>query len=227
MLVGVVFSTRPEDSCIPLMEANITKFLKVKRNVKHIPPLSLLQEQGELERPEDHVTIALHTIDYLSGDNTKRPALSLPPITEADIATPSNEIGMAASDVSITFWQEMKDPKTNSSYYWNPSTNNVSWTLPANGVLTNEASERSDEIQDPEKSEILFPEKSEGIEILGPEKSEGIEILVPEKSEESTSQFSTSSCANSVISVGDYSNSKDEVPNGSTEEHDTKEVCQY
>ena len=27
--VGVVFSTRPEDSCIPLMEANIAKFYKV------------------------------------------------------------------------------------------------------------------------------------------------------------------------------------------------------
>lgn len=60
---------------------------------------------------------------------------------------------MASSDAPITFWQEVKDPKTSHPYYWNPSTNEVSWTLPTNGVLTSEASQRSDEIHDPEAEE--------------------------------------------------------------------------
>ena len=60
---------------------------------------------------------------------------------------------MTSSDAPITFWQEVKDPKTSHPYYWNPSTNEVSWTLPANGVLTSEASQRSDEIHDPEAEE--------------------------------------------------------------------------
>ena len=38
----------------------------------------------------------------------------------------------------VTFWQEVMDPNTNHVYYWNPDTNEVSWTLPANGVISNE-----------------------------------------------------------------------------------------
>lgn len=80
-------------------------------------------------------------IDYLSADNPQQPPLIPPPPLPSDM---SNE------EVTVSFWQEVKDPKTNHSYYWNPSTNEVSWTLPNNAVLTSEASERSDEIQDPE-----------------------------------------------------------------------------
>ena len=60
---------------------------------------------------------------------------------------------MTSNDAPITFWQEVKDPKTSHTYYWNPSTNAVSWTLPSNGVLTSEAAQRSDEIQDPERED--------------------------------------------------------------------------
>ena len=39
---------------------------------------------------------------------------------------------------TVSFWQAVVDSKTNSSYYWNPATNEVSWTLPPNSVITNE-----------------------------------------------------------------------------------------
>ncbi len=32
----------------------------------------------------------------------------------------------------------MVDPNTNHAYYWNPATNEVSWTLPENGVINDE-----------------------------------------------------------------------------------------
>lgn len=38
--------------------------------------------------------------------------------------------------VDITFWQEVVDPKTNHAYFWNPKTNEVSWTLPEGGVIS-------------------------------------------------------------------------------------------
>ena len=38
----------------------------------------------------------------------------------------------------MTFWQEVMDANTNHVYYWNPETNEVTWTLPANGVIANE-----------------------------------------------------------------------------------------
>ena len=109
-----------------------------------------VQEKGELENVEDHLTVALHLGDYLKTSH--QPSL-LPPIS----STGSDEMdttGTAPAEISVTFWQEVKDPKTNHPYYWNPSTNEVSWTLPENAVLTSEASERSDEIHDPEREEL-------------------------------------------------------------------------
>ena len=115
-----------------------------------------MKEQGQLDNPEDHVTVALHVIDYLAGDS-KRPSLvsTIPPVaaTGSFNTEEDNPQIMTSNDAPITFWQEVKDPKTSHAYYWNPSTNAVSWTLPSNGVLTSEAAERSNEIQDPEKEE--------------------------------------------------------------------------
>ena len=42
------------------------------------------------------------------------------------------------SQPEVTFWQEVMDANTNHVYYWNPETNEVTWTLPANGVIANE-----------------------------------------------------------------------------------------
>ena len=41
-----------------------------------------------------------------------------------------------SKEAEITFWQEVVDPNTNHSYYWNPQTNEVTWTLPENGVIS-------------------------------------------------------------------------------------------
>ena len=43
---------------------------------------------------------------------------------------------MATTEQEVTFWQQLTDPKTNHTYYWNPTTNEVSWTLPSYGVIT-------------------------------------------------------------------------------------------
>ena len=45
----------------------------------------------------------------------------------------------------ITFWQEVVDPNTNHAYYWNPLTNEVAWTLPENGVISEDARQMSTE----------------------------------------------------------------------------------
>jgi hypothetical protein len=107
-----------------------------------------------IEKAEDHVTVALHIIDYLSSDDNK--SQSTPFIPPASSSFTPDQFNMAATvtsgieEIPITFWQEVKDPKTNHVYYWNTVTNETSWTLPPNAVLTSEAAERSDEIQDPE-----------------------------------------------------------------------------
>lgn len=44
----------------------------------------------------------------------------------------------AVDTTTISFWQAVVDAKTNRSYYWNPATNEVSWTLPPNSVISNE-----------------------------------------------------------------------------------------
>lgn len=38
----------------------------------------------------------------------------------------------------VTFWQKVVDPNTNHTYYWNTTTNEVSWTLPDYAVIVNE-----------------------------------------------------------------------------------------
>ena len=38
--------------------------------------------------------------------------------------------------VQPSFWQQVMDPNTNHPYYWNPSTNEVLWSLPEGGVIT-------------------------------------------------------------------------------------------
>ena len=49
------------------------------------------------------------------------------------------------SQIEVTFWQEVMDPNTNHAYYWNPETNEVTWTLPANGVISNEVAGDTDD----------------------------------------------------------------------------------
>lgn len=39
----------------------------------------------------------------------------------------------------LTFWRQITDDKTNNVYYWNPKTNKVSWVLPNNGVIADDA----------------------------------------------------------------------------------------
>lgn len=58
---------------------------------------------------------------------------TVPPPKQQPSAPPPDE-----SQLEVTFWQEVMDPNTNHVYYWNPETNEVTWTLPANGVISNE-----------------------------------------------------------------------------------------
>ena len=51
---------------------------------------------------------------------------------------PSSVNESSPNQPEVTFWQEVMDANTNHVYYWNPDTNEVTWTLPANGVITNE-----------------------------------------------------------------------------------------
>lgn len=51
--------------------------------------------------------------------------------------TTSGGSNKSSAETPITFWQEVTDPKTKHSYYWNPATNEVNWTLPANAVISN------------------------------------------------------------------------------------------
>lgn len=59
----------------------------------------------------------------------------------------------SSTEVPVTFWHEVKDVKSNNTYYWHPESNRTSWTLPENAVITSEASERSEKITDPENEE--------------------------------------------------------------------------
>ena len=53
---------------------------------------------------------------------------------KASSQTPSSD----HSHLEVTFWQEVTDPNTNHVYYWNQESNQVSWTLPPNGVIAND-----------------------------------------------------------------------------------------
>ena len=55
------------------------------------------------------------------------------------------EKGEKSEEREITFWQEVVDPNTNHAYYWNPLTNEVAWTLPENGVISEDAQKTSTE----------------------------------------------------------------------------------
>lgn len=59
---------------------------------------------------------------------------------EGKTASDSSQVQSLAeeSQPEVTFWQEVMDANTNHVYYWNPETNEVTWTLPANGVIANE-----------------------------------------------------------------------------------------
>ena len=43
-----------------------------------------------------------------------------------------------SAEEGITFWKQLTDPNTNHAYYWSPKTNQVTWTLPNNGVIADE-----------------------------------------------------------------------------------------
>ena len=69
----------------------------------------------------------------------------IPPqsLQQADTAMAATSASTAAAATSnsdaapVTFWQEVDDPKTHRSYYWNPTTNEVNWNLPPNAVISN------------------------------------------------------------------------------------------
>ena len=65
----------------------------------------------------------------------------------------------ASTEAQVTFWQEVTDPKYKRSYYWNPSNNEVSWTLPANAVIMNDS-------DNPDKLAVLDSEGEKGSEEL-------------------------------------------------------------
>ena len=81
---------------------------------------------------------------YLPANHPKHNQ-ALPSSPVAQVCTPGNmETAMTVtttSDAPVTFWQEVRDAKTNRTYYWNPTTSEVTWTLPDNAVITNEAAE--------------------------------------------------------------------------------------
>lgn len=74
-----------------------------------------------------HLHIFAHTLEQVSSGG-------------AAAASNSSQVQSSSevSQLEVTFWQEVMDPNTNHVYYWNPETNEVTWTLPANGVITNE-----------------------------------------------------------------------------------------
>lgn len=95
------------------------------------------------------------TAVYLGEPRSQTPPpteLDTPPSILPVAAKPKNP-KMTSSEVPVTFWNEVKDVKSNNTYYWHPETNRTSWTLPENAVITSEASQRSDKITDPEDEE--------------------------------------------------------------------------
>ena len=58
--------------------------------------------------------------------------------SQQEEADSSQSLSSDPSQPEVTFWQEVTDANTNHVYYWNQETNQVSWTLPANGVIAND-----------------------------------------------------------------------------------------
>ncbi len=112
-----------------------------------------IKDKGAIEDPKEYLTTAVYLAD---------PNVQVSPTEETSPPTlpPAKQVKpkMEKSEVPVTFWREVKDAKTNNSYYWNPDTNLTSWTLPENAVITSEASERSDRITDPEDEEEVVPD---------------------------------------------------------------------
>ena len=121
----------------------------------------LCQEKGAIENPKDHLTTAVHLGDpSQQATPTSEPPTQSPPTTTTTTTTLASasqpepiKVGMEKPDIPITFWREVKDVKTNNTYYWNPETNQTAWSLPENAVITSEASERSEKITDPENED--------------------------------------------------------------------------
>ena len=78
-----------------------------------------------------HLQVSSEVVDQASSGHLSQQtaATSHPPLPPSSSEHPQLE---------VSFWQEVTDPNTNHVYYWNPETNEVSWTLPANGVISNE-----------------------------------------------------------------------------------------
>ncbi len=57
------------------------------------------------------------------------------------VGVDNSEDKKPAEPEELTFWRQVADPKSNSVYYWNPKTNKVSWILPNNGVIADDAPE--------------------------------------------------------------------------------------
>jgi len=55
----------------------------------------------------------------------------------------------------LTYWQALVDPSTNLTYYWNSSTNEVSWTIPEGGVITLPVPGEKAEAQEKELEQTL------------------------------------------------------------------------
>lgn len=65
-----------------------------------------------------------------------------------------------ASLEQVTFWQQVSDG--NNTYYWNPVTGEVSWLLPAGGVVQNQdgsggGREGEEEVEDVDELMSNYP----------------------------------------------------------------------
>ena len=115
--------------------------------------LFFIKDKGAIEDPKEYLTTAVHLGDpnFQASPSEETPPPALQPSKQT-------KPKMEKSEVPVSFWREVKDAKTNNSYYWNPDTNVTSWTLPENAVITSEASERSDRITDPEDEKEVVPD---------------------------------------------------------------------
>ena len=68
-----------------------------------------------------------------------------------DVSKSSKDVPSTDQPDQVTFWQKVVDPSTNHTYYWDPATNKVSWTLPDLAVIVNDeqgSSEPGEEASD-------------------------------------------------------------------------------
>jgi hypothetical protein len=76
---------------------------------------------------------------------------SVPPQIVMSDTQPSSTVPAQApvSEAPPTFWHQVMDANSNHPYYWNPVTNEVSWTLPEGGVISYEGIAGGDEKGEP------------------------------------------------------------------------------